>query len=172
MQTCYLVKKHSYKSFTLPTRPYLPLQVQIINPKEFAITALNVNSKTFIMHMAIQKQEKMPVHFKKQALVGALLFDKAFSKILAKYSDNNNVFFAENIAELPENTGINEHAIKVKKDKQSLFGLIYRLGLVELETLKTNIKINLTNGFIWLFKFPVRASIFFNKKPNKNFCFY
>ena len=52
------------------------------------------------------------------------------------------------VIELLENTGMNEYAIKLKKDEQLLFGLIYSLKLVELETLKTYIKTNLANGFI------------------------
>ena len=32
-----------------------------------------------------------------------------------EYSDYSNVFLAENAAELSENTGINEHAIKLEK---------------------------------------------------------
>ena len=65
-----------------------------------------------------------------------------------EYSDYSNVFSAENRVELPENTKINEHTIKLEGDKQLPFGLIYNLGPVELETLKTYIKTNLVNGFI------------------------
>ena len=54
----------------------------------------------------------------------------------------------EKATELLNNTGINEHAIKLEKDKQPLFESIYSLGLMELETLKTYIKTNLANGFI------------------------
>ena len=39
----------------------------------------------------------------------------------------------------------------------------FYLKQVELETLKTYIKINLTNRFIKLSKFPTNASIFFDK---------
>ena len=58
----------------------------------------------------------------------------------------------KNAAKLPENTGINKHAIKLKKNKQSLFEPIYSLTPIELETLKTYIETNLANGFIWLSK--------------------
>ena len=88
------------------------------------------------------------MHFKKQAQVKALLFDKAPTKVLAEYSNYNNFFSAENTAELSENTKINEHVIKLEEGKQPLFGLIYSLELVELEILKIYIEINLTNGFI------------------------
>ena len=39
------------------------------------IAALDPDSKTFVMHMAIRKREEMPVLFKRQAQVEALLFD-------------------------------------------------------------------------------------------------
>ena len=75
----------------------------------------------------------------------------------------------ENTAELLENTRINKYAIKLEKDKQSSFRLIYSLRLVELETLKIYIKTNLVNAFIRLSKFPARAPILFDKKPDRNF---
>ena len=70
--------------------------------------------------------------------------------------------------ELLENTGINEHAIKLEKSKQPPFGPIYSLGLVELETLKTYIETNLANGFIRSSKSPTEAPILFDMKPNKS----
>ena len=110
----------------------------------------------------------MPVYSEKQAQVGALLFNEAFTEVLAKYSDNSNIFSVENAAELPENTGMNKHAIKLEEGKQLLFGPIYSLEPVELETLKTYIKVNLVNGFIRPSKYPAKAPIFFNKKPDKS----
>ena len=70
--------------------------------------------------------------------------------------------------ELSENTGINEHAIKLKEDKQSSFKLIYSLRPVELETLKIYIKTILVNGFIWPSKSPVGASILFDGKLDRS----
>ena len=88
-----------------------------------------------------------------------------------EYSNYSNVFLAENAAELLENTGMNEHAIKLEEDKQPLFGPIYSLGPVELETLKTYIKTNLANGFIWPSKSPARTLILFDKKPDQSLRF-
>ena len=65
----------------------------------------------------------MPINLEKQAQikvkaqVRALLFNKAFTKVLAEYFNYNNIFSAENIVELSENSGINKHVIKLKKDK-------------------------------------------------------
>ncbi len=66
--------------------------------------------------------------------------------------------------ELLENTEINEHAIELINRKQSLYGLIYALSLVELETLKTYIKTHLKTDFMGPFKSPIGAPIFFDKK--------
>ena len=75
----------------------------------------------FMIYVAIQKQEKMLVYFKKQAQVGALPFDKAFTKILAEYSNYSKVFSMKNIAELLENTKMNKYAIKLEENKQPPF---------------------------------------------------
>ena len=89
-----------------------------------------------------------------------------------KYSYYNNVFLAENTTELLENTGMNKHTIELEEGKQPLFEPIYSLKLVELKTLKTYIEISLANGFIRPFKFSVRASILFDKNPDRSFRFY
>ena len=72
--------------------------------------------------------------------------------------------------ELLGHIGINDHSIKLKKDKQSSFSLIYSLGPVKLEILKTYIEINLTNSFIRLSKSLAPAFILFDWKPNRSFC--
>ena len=110
----------------------------------------------------------MPVHSEKQAQVGALLFNKALTEVPAEYFDYNDIFLTENVVELPENTGINEYAIKLEEGEQWPFGPIYSLGLIELEIFKTYIKTNLANSFIWPSKSSAKASILFNKKPDRS----
>ena len=63
---------------------------------------------------------------------------------------------------LPENTGINEHAIGLKKYKQPSFESIYSLGPIELETLKTYIKNNHANSFIYFLKSTTSTLILFD----------
>ena len=70
--------------------------------------------------------------------------------------------------ELPENTGINEHAIKLQDGKQPPYRPIYRLGPVELETLKTYIETHLKIGFIRPSKSPAGALILFDKKSDNS----
>ena len=151
---------------------FITKQVQIINKKNFVIAVLDTDSKTFVVHMAIWEQEEMPVYSKKQAQieahVGALLFNKALTEILAKYFDYSDIFLAEYVAKLPENTGINKHAIKLEEGKQPSFGPIYSLGSIELETLKIYIKTNLANGFIQFFKSFVGVPILFERKLDRS----
>ena len=110
----------------------------------------------------------MPVYAERQAQVGALIFNEAPIEVSVEYFNYSNVFSAENAVELPENTGINEHAIKLEEGKQPPFGPIYSLGPVELEMLKTYIKTNLANGFIRPSKSPVGAPILFDRKPDRS----
>ena len=186
---------------TLTWRPYttnkaLPTTklVQLVDPKKFVISAIDLDGETFVMHVAIREREEMAMDPDRKAQieaqsgvqsgaqtqngaqiqsgiqVGALLFDKALTEIPAEYSDYSNVFLAENATELPENTGINEHAIELKEGKQPPFRPIYSLGPVELEMLKTYIKTNLAESFIRPFKSPDGAPILFDRKPDRSFC--
>ena len=122
-----------------------------------------------MVYVTIREQEEIPVYSKRQAQVGALLFDKTLNKVPAEYSDYSNIFLAENAVELPENTGMNKHAIQLEKGKQRSLDPIYSLGPVKLETLKTYIKTNLANGFIRPSKFPAGESILFDRKPDRSF---
>ena len=92
------------------------------------------------------------------------------TRIPAKYSNFSNVFSSDSAAELPEHNGINDHPINLLDNKQLLYGPIYSLGSVELETLKIYIKANLASGFIRPFKSPVGAPIQFVQKKNGSLC--
>ena len=157
------------KSYTINKTLSTIKQVQIVDSKEFIIAALDVGSETFVVHVTIQEQEKMLVHFKRQAQVRALIFNEAPIKILAEYSDYNNVFLVENAAELLKHTGINDHAIKLEESKQPRFEPIYNLGSIKLKNLKIYIKINLANNFIQPSKSPANVPILFDWKPNRSF---
>ena len=132
------------------------------------------------MHVAMRERKKMvmdsgrktQIEAQSGTQVGALLFDKALIEVPIEYSNYNNIFLVENVAELPENTRINEHAIELEEDKQPPFGPIYSLGPMKFKTLKTYIKTNLANGFIRLSKAPAEAPILFNRKPDGSFRLY
>ena len=61
----------TWKSYT--TNKALPTtkQVQLIDPKEFVIAALDVDSKTFVVHVAIRKWKEMVVKPGRKAQIKA-----------------------------------------------------------------------------------------------------
>ena len=87
---------------------------------------------------------------------------------LAKYLDFANVFSKKLAKMLLEQIRINNHAIKLEKNKQQLYKLIYSLDLVELKTLKTYTKTNLANDFIWPSKLSASTLILFFHKSNRS----
>ena len=109
----------------LPTTKW----VQLVDPKEFVIAALNTDSKTFIVYMAIWEQKEMTINPAKKtqiktqsgtqskAQVEALISNKAFTKVLAKYFFYSNVFLIKNVVELLKHTRINNHTIELEEGK-------------------------------------------------------
>ncbi len=131
------------------------------------------------MHVAaLEVPTAMPIYPSRAPQVldnltlAAFQWDKALIEIPARYSDYADVFSLDLAVELPENTGMNKHAIEVIEGKQPPYGPIYTLSPVELETLKTYIEIYLKMDFIQPSKFPARAPIFFDKKPDGSLCLF
>ena len=92
-----------------------------------------------------------------------MIAEEAPTKVPSEYLD---VFSPDLATKLPEYTEINIYVIDLEEGKQPLYGPIYSLGSVELETLKIYIKTNLANGFIRPSKSPAGAPILFDMKPN------
>ena len=124
--------------------------------------------------MAIDSDKKTQIkaqnRAQNRAKVGTLIFDNTFTEVPVEYFDYSVIFSAKNAVELPENTGMNEHAITLENAKQQPFGPIYSLRLVELKILNTYIKTNLANGFIRFFKFFAGVPIFFDRMPEWSLC--
>ncbi len=97
--------------------------------------------------------------------------DEAYSKVSNEYADFTNIFSPKLAAELPEHTGINNHAIELVDNWQLPYGPIISLGPVELETLKAYIENTLANSFIRPSTSPTGALILFDKKPDNNLRF-
>ena len=109
-----------------------------------------------------QIEAQIEAQYETKIKIRALLFNETPKAILTKYSDYSNVFSVEYIMELSKYTSINNHTIKLEKDKLPHFRPIYSLDLVELKMLKTYIKTNLANNFIQSSKFLTGIPIFFN----------
>ncbi len=122
--------------------------------------------------MHVTTLEAKTIHPSWAAERAAPQWDKAPTKIPAKYFDYTDVFFSELAMELPENIRMNEHTIELIKGKQPPYKPIYTLSLVELETLKAYIKTHLKTGFIRPSKSPADTPILFNKKSDNSVCLY
>ena len=106
----------------------------------------------------------MAIHPAREAQIALLVAKEV--KIPTKYSDFSDIFLEEKASILLEITELNQYAIELQESHQPPYRPIYSLGPVELESLKTYIKTNLANGFIWLSKSPADAPILFVGKPN------
>ena len=148
--------------------------VELVGKKEFAAAALDPEYETYVVHVASLSSAplvaSLDVYPSRRPQISGLIAKEAPTKVPAKYSDFADVFSPDLVIELPEHTEINTHAIDLEEGKQPLYGPIYSLGPVELETLKTYIKTNLANGFIRPSKSPTGAPILFDKKPNGSLC--
>ena len=145
--------------------------------KVFAAIALDLKNETFVVHIASLSSNTSPssspldVHPSRRPQVSGLIAKEALTKVLAEYSNFADVFPLDLTSELPEYTGINNHAIELVDGQQPPYGPIYSLGVVELETLKVYIETNLTNRFIRPSKFPADAPILFDWKSDGSLWF-
>ena len=112
-------------------------------------------------------RSKITINLVRKAQIALLLAKKV--TVPAKYLNIANVFLEESENVFLKQTGVNEYAIKIEKDKQPLYEPIYSLKPVELKIFKTYIKINLANSFIYVLKSPVGALILFERKLNGSF---
>lgn len=100
------------------------------------------------MALVVTRYDGIKVYLSQSFQLATLQKDKALTKIPTKYSDYANVFSFDLVLELSENTRMNEHVIKLIAGKHLLYKPIYIFSLVELETLKTDIKTHLITRFI------------------------
>ncbi len=108
----------TWRSYTAAEALPTAKRVELIDQHEFAKAALNQNSETFVLHFAVWKASKPAIHFSRASLLAALQKDKAPTEISPEYTDYASVFSFDLVMKLPENTGINEHAIELVGDKQ------------------------------------------------------
>ena len=142
--------------------------------KEFAAAALNPEYETYVVHVGSVRSNASPSFFifepnvypSCRPQVSGLIAEETPTKIPAKYSDFEDVISPDLASELPEHTGINNHAIKLINGQQPPYGSIYSLKPMELETLKAYIETNLANGFIGPSKFSAGLPILFNQKSD------
>ena len=159
----FVEKEFTWRSYITTKALPTSKRVELINKKEFVKVALDENSETFVVYVT-SLNLVLEIHLDKKAQITSILIEKV--KISDKYFDFTNIFSEEKTLVLPERTKLNEHAVNLKDGKRPLYGPIYSLGPVELETLKTYIKIHLKTGFIRPSKSLAGAPILFDKKSD------
>ena len=60
-----------WKSYTISKTLPITKQVKLIDPKDCIIVVLNVDSKTFVMQVAIQEQKEMAINFDRKTQIEA-----------------------------------------------------------------------------------------------------
>lgn len=113
---------------------------------------------------------KIWIHLVRDAQKTLLLAEKL--SFFKKYANFLNVFSKKFLSMFLKRLDTSKFKIDLESNKLLFYRSIYSLGLVELKSLKTYIKINLDNRFIQPFKSPVKALIFLVRKPNKSLCLY
>ena len=156
---------------TYTTKKALPTtkRVKLVGKKEFAAAVLNPEHETYIVHVASFSSiplVALNVYPSQRFQISGLIAQEAPTKVPNEYSDFADVFSSDLASELPEYTGINNHAIELVNSQQPPYGPIYCLGPVELKTLKAYIETNLANGFIRPSKSPADTLILFNRKSD------
>lgn len=89
---------------------------------ELAAAALRVDDEFFVVQV-VSVREATNIHPSRQTEIASLNVKEV--TIPAEYSDCNDVFSLDSVAELPKHTGINNHPIDLVDDKQPPYGPIY-----------------------------------------------
>lgn len=101
-----------------------------------------------------------------------LKVNKAFIVILSKYANFTDIYSPISVAESLKYIEINNYTIKLIDNKQLFYKVIYNLGSIKLEILKSYTITNLVNSFRRSFKFFANIPIFYPQKPNNSFYLY
>lgn len=138
--------------------------MELIRNEQFVAATLNPENGIFVVHVIVFISSSSDVYFLWQAKIVLLKADEAPITVLNKFADFANVFLPDLAIKLLEYIGINNYIINVIDSKQSPYGPIYSLRLVESKILNTYIDINLANNFMRFFKSPTVVLILFVRK--------
>ena len=140
----FVEKELTWRTYTTAKSLPTTKRVELINKKEFVKAVLDENSKTFVVYVT-SLNLTLGIHPDKAAQIASLLAEEV--KIPDEYSNFADIFSETKVLILPERINLNEHTIDLEHNKQPPYGLIYSLGPVELETLKTYIKTHLKTRY-------------------------
>lgn len=96
---------------------------------------MNEGVEAFVVHVNSGSKRSMIIHSAQEAHM-ALLLSKEVT-VPMEYADFADIYSKKLAEMLPERTSINEYTVKSDDSKKSIYGLIYNLDPVNLETLET-----------------------------------
>ncbi len=79
--------------------------------------ALDANTETFVIYITDLSALVIQIHRFCQTQIRLLMDNRALIEVLPEYLDYTNVFLNNFVIKLFENTGINNHSIKLIEDK-------------------------------------------------------
>lgn len=94
------------------------------------------SSQTHLIHVISLKIPELTIYPIEDPLLAGLQLIQVPGEIFPEYTEYANVFSHKLAMKLTENTGINEHAIKMITSGKSPYDSIYCFATVELETVK------------------------------------
>ena len=142
-------REFTWKTYMAAKALPMTKQVEIIRKKGFVVTVQDADEKIFVIHViTLAELIIMLIYLFCKVQVASL----TSTEIFVKYSNFLDVFSLHSVVKLLEKIGIHDHSINWLKVKQMLYGLIYNLEPVELETLKSYINVNIASGFIKISK--------------------
>ena len=97
---------------------------------------LDPECETFVVHVASLSSDASPSSFPLDVdLIAGLIAKEALTKVPDEYINFANVLYPDLASELPEHTGINDHAIELVNSQQPPYRPIYSLRPVDPEDL-------------------------------------
>lgn len=87
-------------------------RVKLVGKTEFAAIILNLDDKTFIIHL-VSITNLAPVHFSCKAQITSLKVNKVSIAIQFEYVDFIDVFFSLLTLDFSEQTGVNDYVINM-----------------------------------------------------------
>ena len=107
-----------WKTYTTKEALSTTKHVELVGKKKFAAVALDPEYETYVVHVAFfsfTPLVSLDVHPFRRPQISGLIAEETLTKVSAEYSDFADVFSSDLASELPEHTGINDHAIKLVK---------------------------------------------------------
>lgn len=155
----FLKQKILWQGYITAKTLYITCQVEVIDWKKFAATALDKEEKSFVIHLTFifffnnyHKVQQVSFYTNKNLII---ILPKCFKFI--------DIFSPKYITKLAKHTNINNYVIDLVENQLSPYKPIYNLGSVELEMLKTYNNTNLAK-ILFAFLNIIRVLLFYFSK--------